>query len=232
MFDLCKDRKELTRVKGRDTTDRSSSTDLCVAKFKKCICVKLSSQQQIAKRHVCAVYIMYFTVVIPRTMFVQYVACNHKMHNGTTFLNAAFSLNSPSRELQPARRRRRSRSRRLVRFATVSNTSVTAASFVSPIAPGKMRSLRCVASAEHLSNISGTNETRNIDRSQLSHAEVAKPRTFDADAPRNLFWFICLKQFHQTCHRTARQGNGLFVAMCETTTCRCFHKTNQSVGSG
>ena len=125
MFDLCKDRKELTRVKGRDTTDRSSSTDLCVAKFKKCICVKLSSQQQIAKRHVCAVYIMYFTVVIPRTMFVQYVACNHKMHNGTTFLNAAFSLNSPSRELQPARRRRRSRSRRLVRFATVSNTSVT-----------------------------------------------------------------------------------------------------------
>ena len=111
-------------------------------------------------------------------MFVQYVACNQKMHNGTTFLNAAFSLNSPSRELQPARRMRRSRSRRLVRFATVSNTSVTAASFVSPIAPGKMRSLRCVASAEHLSNISGTNETRNIDRSQLSHAEVAKPRTF------------------------------------------------------
>ena len=165
-------------------------------------------------------------------MFVQYVACNQKMHNGTTFLNAAFSLNSPSRELQPARRMRRSRSRRLVRFATVSNTSVTAASFVSPIAPGKMRSLRCVASAEHLSNISGTNETRNIDRSQLSHAEVAKPRTFDADAPRNLFWFICLKQFHQTCRRTVRQGNGLFVAMCETTTCRCFHKTNQSVGSG
>ena len=42
-------------------------------------------------------------------MFVQYVACNQKTHNGTTFLNAAFSLNSPSRELQPARRMRRSR---------------------------------------------------------------------------------------------------------------------------
>ena len=165
-------------------------------------------------------------------MFVQYVACNQKTHNGTTFLNAAFSLNSPSRELQPAPRMRRSRSRRLVRFATVSNTSVTATSFVSPIPPGKMRSLRCVASAELLSNISGTNQTRNIDRSQPSHAQVAKPRTFDADAPSNLFWCICLKQFHQTCRRTVRQGNGLFVAMCETTTCRYFHKTNQSVGSG
>ena len=32
--------------------------------------------------HVCAVYIIQFTVVIPRTrtnMFVQYIACNHKM---------------------------------------------------------------------------------------------------------------------------------------------------------
>ena len=55
---FAKTEKEVTRVKGRDTTDRSSSTDLCVAKVKKCICVKLSSQQQMAKRHVCAVYIM------------------------------------------------------------------------------------------------------------------------------------------------------------------------------
>ena len=38
--------------------------------------------------HVCAVDIMQFTVVIPRTrtnMFVQYIACNHKMYKGTTF---------------------------------------------------------------------------------------------------------------------------------------------------
>ena len=55
---FAKTEKEVTRVKGRDTTDRSSSTDLCVAKVKKCIWVKLSSQQQMAKRHVCAVYIM------------------------------------------------------------------------------------------------------------------------------------------------------------------------------
>ena len=53
-----KTEKEMARVKGRDTTDRSSSTDLCVAKVKKCICVKLSSQQQMAKRHVRSVYIM------------------------------------------------------------------------------------------------------------------------------------------------------------------------------
>ena len=50
--------------------------------------------------HVCSVYSMQFTVVIPRTMFVQYIACNHKMHNGTTVRSAAFSFNSPSRQLQ------------------------------------------------------------------------------------------------------------------------------------
>ena len=53
--------------------------------------------------HVCAVYIVQFTVVIPRTrtnMFVQYIACNHKMYKGTTIRTAAFSFNSPSRQLQ------------------------------------------------------------------------------------------------------------------------------------
>lgn len=40
-------------------------------------------------------------------------------------------IKQSGRELQPARRMRRSRSRRLVRFATVSNTSVTAARLVS-----------------------------------------------------------------------------------------------------
>ena len=53
--------------------------------------------------HICAVYIIQFTVVIPRTrtnMFVQYIACNHKMYKGTTIRRAAFSFNSPSRQLQ------------------------------------------------------------------------------------------------------------------------------------
>ena len=53
--------------------------------------------------HVFAVYIIQFTVVIPRTrtnMFVQYMFCNHKMYKGTTTRRAAFSFNSPSRQLQ------------------------------------------------------------------------------------------------------------------------------------
>ena len=37
---FAKTEKEMARVKGRDTTDRSSSTDLCVAKVKKCQVVK------------------------------------------------------------------------------------------------------------------------------------------------------------------------------------------------
>ena len=44
--------------------------------------------------HVFAVYIIQFTVVIPRTrtnMFVQYMFCNYKMYKGTTIRRAAFS---------------------------------------------------------------------------------------------------------------------------------------------
>ena len=46
--------------------------------------------------HVFAVYIIQFTVVIPRTrtnMFVHHMFCNHKMYKGTRIRRAAFCGN-------------------------------------------------------------------------------------------------------------------------------------------
>ena len=55
--------------------------------------------------HVFAIYIIQFTVVIPRTrtnMFVQYIACNHKIdvQGDNNSQGSFFSFYSPSRQLQ------------------------------------------------------------------------------------------------------------------------------------
>ena len=113
-------------MKGRDTTGQSSHTshNICNQfsdrmlqsgeKYENyhgpertCLCSRYHAiygrDTTDQNEPVFAVYIIQFTVVIPRTrtnMFVQYMFCNHKMYKGTTIRRAAFSFNSPSRQLQ------------------------------------------------------------------------------------------------------------------------------------
>ena len=121
----CQKKKKKT-MKGRDTTGQSSHTshNICNQfsdrmlqsgeKYENyhgpertCLCSRYHAiygrDTTDQNEPVFAVYIIQFTVVIPRTrtnMFVQYMFCNHKMYKGTTIRRAAFSFNSPSRQLQ------------------------------------------------------------------------------------------------------------------------------------
>ena len=121
----CQKKKKKT-MKGRDSTGQSSHTshNICNQfsdrmlqsgeKYENyhgpertCLCSRYHAiygrDTTDQNEPVFAVYIIQFTVVIPRTrtnMFVQYMFCNHKMYKGTTIRRAAFSFNSPSRQLQ------------------------------------------------------------------------------------------------------------------------------------